>query len=398
MKFNQKFKVINSSFKEKDKFPFRPKILIVADSPNWAFAQIQEEIIDALSSKYDFYWDFTYCHHFRTIDYKENFIQDFFYRLKHNFKAFIYPQNTRKCVWSKHTLTPFWEKKFVINNEVFSRRVLPPWKTYDGVLMLDYYFDRVAQLKFNSKNIAKGVFTSTFPPLGMQIDYVSQSSIPFDPIPSHEEFFKKYFTGTKAIVLGAPELAKFYGNFGVPTFFCGTITNENKKKRIKPQRELIKPIVFGWMGNPNRTEKHFWDIVYPVLSEFEQKGEIVFKTRFSGPREDLPEFIQDVDIFVSASESDVGPFMFVESALYEVPCITTRHGHAAIAIEDGINGWFIEPNIQSLRQVVQSILNDITVLEKVRKNVRQDFLKHFNFYLESSKWDSFFQFLIAKKG
>lgn len=382
--------------KAENVFPKRPKILIVADSPNWAFAQIQEEIILALHSKYDFFWDYTYCHHFNTVDYKENPAADLIYRIKHNLKAFFFPKKAKKCVWRKATYTPFWRTKFLVGNQLFSRRVLPPWMKYDGVLMLDYYFDRVSQLKFKSNNIAKGVFTSTFPPLGMQIDYVGHSLTPFNPIPSPESFFQKHFIGCKAIVLGAPELNKYYGQFGLPTFFCGTISNEFKKNREKPHRILKKPLIFGWMGNPNRKEKHFWDIVQPVLSEFEQKGEIEIKTRFSGPKEELANFIQEIDVFVSASESDVGPFMYVESALYEVPCITTRHGHAGIAVEHDVNGWFIEPNAQSLREVVQAILDDLPSLERARANVRPHYIKHFNYNSEVAKWDTFLQYLIRE--
>ena len=184
MKLNVKLSTIKKSNRH-------PKILIVADSPNWAFAQVQNGIIDALKKRYDFYWDYTLCHHYLTIDFKENYLHDTFYRFKHNIKAFLFPSEFSRCVWKRSMRTPFWKKRFTYENQVYSRRVLPPWQQYDAVILLDYYFDRVSRIKLKTKSLAKGIFTSTFPPLGMTIDYVDHNPAPFVPLPTQREFFSK---------------------------------------------------------------------------------------------------------------------------------------------------------------------------------------------------------------
>jgi hypothetical protein len=106
--------------------PNPPKILIVADSPNWAYSEIQREVIENLRHKYDFYFDFTCCHHFKTNDYKDGFLEDLFYRLKHNIKSLFYPVKFKKCQGFKYTPPPFWVTKFSYSNKIYRRRVLPP--------------------------------------------------------------------------------------------------------------------------------------------------------------------------------------------------------------------------------------------------------------------------------
>mgnify|MGYP000491576501 CR=1 FL=1 len=91
---------------------------------------------------------------------------------------------------------------------------------------------------------------------------------------------------------------------------------------------------------------------------------------------------------------DVGPFMFLESALYGVPCITTRHGHAALIIKHGINGWFIEPTQDSLRGVISEILGNVESIEMARSNIRRDFTTRFNKDSGRQEWDLFFQYLL----
>jgi glycosyltransferase involved in cell wall biosynthesis len=382
--------------KSASKSPKRPKILIVADSPHWAFAKIQMGIIDSLKNHYDFYWDYTFCHHYLTIDFKENYLHDVFYRFKHNTKAFLFPSKVKRCVWKRATLTPFWKRKFKHENQEFSRRVLHPWKQYDAVILLDYYFDRVSRIKFKTKALAKGIYTSTFPPLGMQIDYLAHNSDPFNPIPAKHDFFLKYLHNADAIILGAPELEKYYGGFGVPTFFGPGIVEEYSKLRKSRHSKIKKPLKIGWMGNPKRAEKHYWDIVYPVVQEFVSEGDVHFYPRFSGPRETLPDYIEGIDIFISASESDVGPFMFNEGALYGVPCISTKHGHAALVIEHGVNGWFIECTQSSLRQVLKDILENLPLVVSAQSRIRNDFLKKFNKESSTQEWNQIFQFLIQK--
>jgi glycosyltransferase involved in cell wall biosynthesis len=389
MKLNVKLSTIKKSNRH-------PKILIVADSPNWAFAQVQNGIIDALKKRYDFYWDYTLCHHYLTIDFKENYLHDTFYRFKHNIKAFLFPSEVSRCVWKRSMRTPFWKKRFTYENQVYSRRVLPPWQQYDAVILLDYYFDRVSRIKLKTKSLAKGIFTSTFPPLGMTIDYVDHNPAPFVPLPTQREFFLKYLQNTDAIILGAPELEKYYGGFGVPTYFSVGIFDEKKKARKRNQPNPKKPLKIGWMGNPNRAEKHYWDIVYPVVQEFVEIGAVQFKPRFSGPKETLPDYIESIDVFISSSESDVGPFMFVEGAMYGVPCISTKHGHAAVIIEHGINGWFIECNQSSLRQVLNDLINNLHLVLSAQSRIRNDFLKKFNKESSTQEWDNIFQFLIKK--
>lgn len=373
-----------------------PKVLIVADSPNWAFAQVQKGIIDSLKNHYDFYWDYTLCHHYLTVDFKENYLHDVFYRFKHNIKAFLFPSKVKRCAWKRATRTPFWKRKFKYENKEYSRRVLPPWQQYDAVVLLDYYFDRVSRIKFKTKALGKGIFTSTFPPLGMTIDYSDHNLTPFNPPLTHRDFFLKYLHNADAIILGAPELEKYYGGFGVPTYFSVGIFDESVKFRKSRHSKIKTPLKIGWMGNPNRDEKHYWDIVYPVVQEFVVAGSVHFNPRFSGPRETLPDYIEQIDVFISASESDVGPFMFVDGALYGVPCISTKHGHAALVIEHGVNGWFIECTQSSLRQILKDILENLPLVVSAQSRIRNDFLKKFNKGSSTQEWNQIFQFLIQK--
>jgi glycosyltransferase involved in cell wall biosynthesis len=229
----------------------------------------------------------------------------------------------------------------------------------------------------------------------MTIDYVDHNLAPFVPLPTQREFFLKYLQNTDAIILGAPELEKIYGGFGIPTFFYSGVIDETKVRKSQHSKPK-QPLKIGWMGNPNRAEKHYWDIVCPVVQEFVEIGAVQFNPRFSGPKETLPDYIESIDVFISSSESDVGPFMFVEGAMYGVPCITTKHGHTALVIEHGINGWFIECSQSSLRQVLSEILDNLSVVLSAQSRIRSDFLKIFNKKNTVQQLNQIFQFLMEK--
>jgi glycosyltransferase involved in cell wall biosynthesis len=172
------------------------------------------------------------------------------------------------------------------------------------------------------------------------------------------------------------------------------IVDEITSKRKTPIREIKLPLRVGWMGNPNPPERHFFDIIKPVVEHFEREGKITFSTSFSGNRADFSDYIETIDLFISVSTMDVGPVMFVEGYLYDVPCISIRHGHAALIMQHGDNGWFIEPNQNSLEAVLTQILEDVTVVNRARTKIRRDFLKVFNNESTTKSWNDLFQYYI----
>lgn len=382
----------------------KPKILLIADMPDWAYHHCMMFIIKQLSHKYDFYYDYLACHHYRHEELVKINPESFLYRLKHNVKVLflkifffynpnIYEKYSFLHLWP-YVYCPFWVKQFDIWGIKGKRRVLPPFKKYDCVYMFDYYFDFVAHLKIRASRIIKGANSDGFPPQGCEYDYKNKR--PFAP-KSIEEFCRVYYANIDALVVGAPLIGKLYEPYIQPIFFANIAYDENlfsPSGRITSQQEEL---CIGWTGNPKRAFKNFYTVIVPVIESLKEKGyNIRFKTRFSGPLSTLHEFYQDVDLVVIASTADAGPGLFAEASLCGIPSVSTRIGFPDYVIRDNINGWFFDGTKEDLEKKLIHLLHNKHLIDNARATIRQDYIAKMGVDKMTKAWDDVFQYVLRK--
>jgi glycosyltransferase involved in cell wall biosynthesis len=338
----------------------KPNILIVADFPNWAYHHIGNFISEALKDDYNFYLDFV-CFNRR-----DEFIQK---------EPGITPQV------KKHVRELLQRLKY--------RNVRTDAK-YDIVLFLAYYNDVVGHFNVTSSKIIKGVYTQGFPPRGLPNDFDSLNNIDFNHI-ELPQFIRIYLKDADAIVCGAPSIRDYYSGHFNPCYFANMALDE---RAFSPSDKSVRDnskFVVGWTGTPDRDFKGFHSHIIPAVERAKQKCPgLELKTRFSGSLKTLPHFYCDVDLIVIASEADAGPALFAEASLSGIPSVSTRVGMPQSVIEDGINGYFVERDIDAIAEKIIYLYNNKEILNRMRARIRDDFIKAFGRKVQIEKWKKLF--------
>ena len=325
----------------------KPSVLIVGDSPGWAYHIIANCVKSYLSPVANVYIDFASFHT----------------KARQNKISFI-----RRA---KHSLVRQWKK--------MREQRLRADNKYDLVVYLAYYLRKSYPLKGYENKYVLGIYTSSFPPQGVETE---DSSI------TQEDFEKKYIGDAFAVVCGDPTTAQFFQYLHVPVLFANGGSKGVLFKRLTPkQKNISKEFVVGWTGVATRKMKGYYDFVVPAVEEAAQKRPgIRLKSRFSGPIKTLPRFYDDVDVVLIASSADSGPSMFGEAAQCDVPAISTKVGFPASVIRDGINGFFVERDIHAMAEKIIKLYDDREVLYQMSQRIRQDYLNFNSDEIQSRVW------------
>ena len=84
---------------------------------------------------------------------------------------------------------------------------------------------------------------------------------------------------------------------------------------------------------PDETEYH------ELVKELELENKLIF----TGVRDDIPDILASIDIFVLPSYTEALPYAVIEAMSAGKPVITTSVGGIPELITDGVEGFLIEP-------------------------------------------------------
>jgi glycosyltransferase involved in cell wall biosynthesis len=317
----------------------KPSILILADFPNWAYFEIQQFIKNNLSDDYDIYADFL---------------------IYNTYKKSINPYNRVKS---------FFDKK------KYSR--LKKDNSYDIVLELAFYFEKQMKVNWVYKYKIKGIYTDGFPP--------SNSNFVGEPI----AFINEFCSNADALVCGSTQITEFYSKLSPSVFYANGIIDDQlfKRKTINKKSSFT----IGWTGNPRRDFKGYYSHVVKAVDILKEKyPDIELKSRFTGPMETLPNFYEDVDLVLIASDADAGPSMFGEAALMGVPSVSTNIGWPSQVIQDGINGFIVPKNLDEMVEKIEVLYKNRSLLQAMSERIRSDFQKEFSKQEMIDRWQILF--------
>ncbi len=372
----------------------KKKILFYCDQPDWAYDMIRKLVSKDLENTADFYYDYCCCHVYHIEDEPVLLkIRKDIHRTISNFKAIFKKDEMFDLSYSlffNYKVTPFWQSIFTYKLKRYKRKVLPSWKKYDVILYFDFYFDFYANLRSDAPKLIKGIYTDSFPPQCLELDYktlLKKGKIDFQI--NIDDFCDKYFANIDVLAAGSPKVLEDFKGLKIDKFFLNYYKEEIFV--LKTIDFSKKELMIGWTGNPNREFKNFYTIIIPVVEELQKEGfNYKLKTRFEGPMETLPAFYNDVDLIVITSVGDSGPFLFSDACLSGIPSVSTRIGFPNIVIEDEINGFFIEPTKESLKSKLIHLYNNRNKLESASKIIRQDYLKKMGNQVLLENWKKAF--------
>ena len=328
----------------------RPKIMLVADHPNWAYDHVCKFIMRELNFKYDFYIDYLDLNR-KTKSHRR---KGWFHRTRHFIKYYN------------------------------RRRLLPLNQKYDLICYLGWYFPHTGNFRFSAKGIIQGIYTDGFPPQSYSLQLESGISV--------REFVNKYIGRSASVAVGSMSIFNRYKPYIENLYYatCGEdlelFSPTKKRKRDK------KSFVVGWTGNPQRPFKGFYDYVVPAVKRAGTlRNGISLKTRFRGPLHTLPSFYHKVDVMLIASIADAGPNCFLEAGACGVPSISTRVGAAADTIRDGENSMFVERSVDAMAKAIVYLYDNRELLRNMSIRIRRDFELHWNPKVRSKQWDQMFE-------
>ncbi len=137
-------------------------------------------------------------------------------------------------------------------------------------------------------------------------------------------------------------------------------------KLVKQTRPFVKFLIVG--EGPLDNE---------IKNLAEELG-IVQDIFFLGKREDVPEVLASLDVFVLSSSVEGSPAVIKEAMVMGKPVVATSVGGIPEIIEDGVNGILVYPHSpMKLADGIIRILMDKELSEKLGRNAKKTILENF---------------------
>uniref|UniRef100_C6E5U6 Glycosyl transferase family 2 n=1 Tax=Geobacter sp. (strain M21) TaxID=443144 RepID=C6E5U6_GEOSM len=337
----------------------RPRIALVADVENWAFANISRNVVSHLSERYDL--QIVYSSHYGH-DY-DRLLCDLYeqgYDLVHFFW-----RGTILCLYlhllrTMPTRTPSVPESFIRTKLTFS--------IYDHCLLGE---KDLLEYRILFKYLADGYVVSS------QRLFHTYTMLPHYPSPCR-------------IIEDGVDLARF--------------TPCNTQRLLDRDR----PLVVGWAGNSDwgmdldaNDFKGFNTIIKPALAQLRQEGyEVV--GRFADrkvkqvPYDKMVEYYNSIDVYVCASSIEGTPNPVLEAMACGVPVISTDVGIVPQLLGREQKRYILmHRSVEALKEKLAALAKDPE--ERMKLSVENlERIKGFTREMEVPKWDDFFQAMLSR--
>jgi glycosyltransferase involved in cell wall biosynthesis len=123
----------------------------------------------------------------------------------------------------------------------------------------------------------------------------------------------------------------------------------------------------------NRHE--FWSALMQQTAKLGLERDVFFM----GRRNDVPQVLRAMTIFVQASDSEACPMAVLEASASGLPVVATSVGGTPELIEDGITGILIEPrNVEQIAEAVLRVLDSPETARRIGQAGAERMRKHFS--------------------
>jgi len=350
----------------------KKKILFEVDIKDWAFYFMVKSWSLKLSDEYDCYYVCNDAYRVKNLS-QTNAFKMFTLNLISNirfrfYRLFSTQNNKVQVIHSSGNYSfPKYTKPFVTPFIDESKRL--EILNFDYVISMAYFFQYIAEIPFTGRKNLVGIFNDCFPHLGPEDDIKTKTDV---NSLSRAEFFDKYLKHYDFLLLANDNLIRAYSDYTDHLEFALGIYKEECFGQIKTKSEVF---TLGWTGNPNRPVKGFFEIIEPAVKKVLETGRnIRLKTSFDASYDEMIDFYNDVDLAVIASSGDGAPTMFCEASLSNIPSISTFIGLPSMVIQDGINGMFINRDIDEMAQAIIYLHDNQDILYNYAKRIKKDYL------------------------
>lgn len=348
-------------------------VLFEVDLKNWAFYYLVKSWAEQLTEEYDCYVFYNEIYRIKPTSRKPkayakiyNFVSGLRFKFYNNSN-----QNHGISFLSKDR--NYYFKRFTKpETYLFNDNEKPVCGKlhFDYLFRMTYFFPFVTEIPFSGEKEIIGIFNDCYPLLGPDFDFKNNVALNDLPI---DAFFDRYLKKYDYILAANANIKERFGVFTPKIEYSLGIYKESEFGKNKTKSSVF---TLGWTGNPNRPVKGFYEIIVPAVEIVKNSGrEIHLKTAFDLTYDEMIDFYGDVDLAVIASNGDGAPTMFAEACLSSIPSVSTWIGLPSMVIQDGINGIFVNRDIQQMADAITLLYDDREMLERFSKRIRQDYLE-----------------------
>jgi hypothetical protein len=180
----------------------------------------------------------------------------------------------------------------------------------------------------------------------------------------------------------------FYAPSGVDT----TLFNPG------PQRKRAGALRVGWAGslsNHGPEIRGFHELIVPAVNAV-QGVELVTAIReeyWRTPAE-MVEFYRSLDVYLCASRSEGTPNPCLEAAACGIPLVSTRVGNMPELIRPGVNGFFIDREVDSIARVLALLRDSEGLRMRMAKAIRSS-IPEWDWRRRTENYHQMYQFVLG---
>jgi glycosyltransferase involved in cell wall biosynthesis len=123
------------------------------------------------------------------------------------------------------------------------------------------------------------------------------------------------------------------------------------------------------------------------------------QVQFLGMRDDVPQCLRELDIFVLPSRFEGLPLTVIEAMATGLPVVATNVGSMAELVEEGVNGFLVEPeNPPVLANAIARLVSDERLRRQMGQQGRKMAVAQFDLQAAARQHEELYLRLLARKG
>ena len=161
-----------------------------------------------------------------------------------------------------------------------------------------------------------------------------------------------------------------------------------------------KKLLVGWAGSSSNHpgKRGLDDFLIPSLNGLSNVDlEMACREHQWRTQEEMVEYYQRLDLYLCTSRTEGGPHPLLEASACGVPIISTKVGHAPELIEQGVNGFLTERDVQSIRHHVVKLRDDPDLRYEMGKKARMTVERDWHWDNQAPKYVPFFEAALKER-
>ena len=166
------------------------------------------------------------------------------------------------------------------------------------------------------------------------------------------------------------------------SLLVGAVGNVNPAKGYEHLLHALPPVVDSFddviipvVGSILDSQQSY----YTRLLEIRSRLGLEDSVQFLGFRENIPEILAQLDLFVMPSTTESGPIVTIEAMAMERPVVATDVGNVPAQIPSSEYGWVVPPgNSEKLSQAIQEALSMPSTRRQRAKKGRKHAMERFS--------------------